>query len=165
MSSKKKKAPASKAGVAKLPSLDALFGRNIKAEEEGVWKDFVLPQGTISLKLRSFQCKASIEHQEKLRKPHLALFRKSQTDKDDEAVQDEALKVGRQILEDTLAEIIILDWKGIGDADGKPLACSKTNILAALRNESLQEFFSTVLVLASDRETFRQSNLKAAEKN
>lgn len=168
MSTKKrtpKKSLDAPALAKKLPSLYEVFGRNFKAEDEGVWVDIPFAAGQIlQFKLRSLNSETSRKFQEDFKAPHLDLIRRAEKT-ENKKVREMADKLFRDMIEETIINVIVIDWKGIGDENGKPLKCTPDAVRAAIQNPALTEFFGTILAFANSKETFKTDDRKAAEKN
>jgi len=116
----------------------------------GVWLDF--PEG------RQFLClRAGGANKKFLRlfqtaiKPHRRQMERGTLDPD----KSDAL------MRDVYAKTIVLDWRGIKDASGKPVPCSQANVIAFFTQ--FTELFNDLVALCSDMAQFTDEAIEEAK--
>lgn len=125
---------------AKKSALHARFAMDAGREENGVWVDY---GDGISVKIRRFKSRASQEARRELDKPHADVIRRGPL--------PEAL--AEELLVKQMAKAIIVDWKGVTDADGNPLECTEEARYAILKE--LPEFRDEIFALSVERDHFK----------
>jgi hypothetical protein len=127
------------------------YTTNKEAEEEGVWVD--LGDG-IEIKVRRIKSPTSRKVLRQLQAPY-----------------EHMRRTGRSLPESVETEItrkwaahgLLVDWKGVGDKDGKNLPFSPDNALKVL--QEFDDFADDVAYFAREVETFRAKSLEDAAKN
>lgn len=126
------------------------FSYDAKLAEEGVWVE--IGEGA-SLKLAKLGNTKNRKLINDLKKPYRS-FEISKKDLPDDVVKRITIK--------SVAETVLLDWKGIVDDDGKEIPFS---IAAAAEALAIDAFMGMVLGLANDQATFRAEEAEAEAKN
>lgn len=125
------------------------FVTNKKLEDEGAWVD-IGDDGAI--KVARAGNKKAIAHMRTISAPYTSQIRFGKLPDD----------VATKIAIETIAETILLDWKGI-TYDGKPLPYSKENAIRLLTES--EDFRELVSNISSERKTFQQELDEAITKN
>lgn len=117
------------------------FAVDLKAETEGVWKDFY---GAKVLIARTGN--------EKFNKKLNEVFEKHREDlsKKDEAAD----KLADRLMVEVFADTLILDWEGIA-YQGKEVKYSRQAVIDLLSPPEMRDFRYELLSLADDAENFR----------
>lgn len=81
------------------------------------------------------------------------------------AIEKEVLseEIGRKILIEVFAEVVVIGWDGVLDEKGKPLTFSPANAKKLLND--LPDLFADIQEQASKASNFRQEELEEAAKN
>jgi hypothetical protein len=116
-----------------------------RAETEGVWVEI---DTGVELKVARVNNEKAREMRRKLEKPY-ASFR---------VIPD---SVNEDIFRKIVSNHVLLDWKGITDADGKEIKFSVEAAEKVLKD--YPDFFNDVLSLAGARETFQDEATDAAK--
>lgn len=127
------------------------FATDAQAEIEGVWVDL---GGGASVKVARFGNPKHTELVKQLQKPYAQSIKAGVDIADD-------LKTAMAV--ESMAQAILLDWKGIEDEDGKLIPHSIENAKKLLGD--LKDFRDTIAFLATQQETFRKAALEQAAKN
>ncbi len=125
------------------------FGTSLIQEEQGAWID--IGEGA-SIKVARAGNKANRALLKRLVAPHKLALRHDR-------VPDDVLE---KITIETMAETILLDWKGI-EEDGRPLLFSRDNALRLLTD--YKDFREQVSSFSNDLATFQADRLEAEVKN
>jgi hypothetical protein len=123
-------------------SLFGIFGASETDSEDGKW--FPLNK-VISVKVRRFKSKKSRTVREKLEAPHKRINKFGGKISDD---------VQNDITKEHMAEAILIDWKGVTDIDGKPVAYSKETGMQFFTK--LPEFMDAIATLSLDLDNYRE---------
>ena len=126
-----------------MNSLKKAFGTSKVREEEGTWVDVT---DEISIKVRRFSSRASKESMKRFEKEFANVGKKKLKQ---EEVED--------LVTRTMADAIIVDWKGVTGDDDKELECSYENKLAILTDPEMSDFRDFVASQANSRDTFAKS--------
>jgi hypothetical protein len=121
------------------------------AESEGVWVTLV---GEFSAHLRSMESKEFKALHKKLYKPHENTLRQGRTLPEETTTK---------ILNQLLAEAIILDWKGLEDEAGKPIKFTPQQAMKCL--EAARELRELIVGACTDRANYRAKAKAEAAKN
>lgn len=135
-------------------SLAALYGRNVKNENDGVW---VALKGGIEVKLRSINYEPYQTLVERLKAPH------RRTTRADTTLPE---KVLREIIAKAISAEILVDWKGISDDAGE-IKFTPAKAYEILVDPVYAAFLDDVVFAAGQRETFLEDAafLEDTEKN
>lgn len=122
------------------------FATDLDLEEKGVWVE--IGDGGSLLIARIGNPKYN-EHVRRTAKPYKRQVRQGTMDE----------KLSAKLLNESMANTILLDWKGIEDDKGKPI---KYTVEAAgqLLND-LKDFRALVFELATEQQTFRRQEMEA----
>lgn len=120
-------------------------------EENGVWIDL---GDDIQIKVARTRSRGATAALARLNRPYENMRLSGRALP--EAVKE---KIARQ----WVAEAVLLDWKGVTDADGKALAYSVEAALKVL--EAFPDFLDEVVYFANQQESFRAEALEAAKGN
>lgn len=124
------------------------------ATENGKWfDDMFQPDSGVSVKLRRFSSKKSVNY-----RARLLLKYKRQGNRKGEFPPE----IEERMLIEQMAECIIVDWKGILDNEGKEIAYSKEKALVLCK---MLDFRAPLIQLAVDMDSFRAEERKELEKN
>jgi hypothetical protein len=124
-----------------MANLAELYAFDKSAFEDGVWID--IGHG-ISVKVRSPQSAHSKAIRKKLEAPYVALTRGGKDLPDD---------IAETILIKQMAQSLIIDWKGIEDADKNSVPANPETIEKALRD--FQFFREDVAAVIAQRDTYK----------
>jgi len=127
------------------------FATDASAEEEGVWVE--IGEGA-AVKVARFGNKRHEKALDRLRKPYRNILRTG-----GEIPKDRA----EAIVIESMAEALLLDWRGFEDDDGRAIAHDKETAIGLLTE--LKDFRNQVAAIAMEAETYRASALEAAAKN
>lgn len=129
--------------MSKPASIFSVFGTDREAEENGKW--FVITD-EISFKLRRFKSAHATKVRESLEKPYERLRKNG-------AIPADAMK---KVVLQTMANSIIVDWKGVFDVDGNELLFTPEIALDLL--EALPEMADELASLAAQMDNFREED-------
>lgn len=137
------------------PSVFDIFETDRSAEEDGKWFDIFGDRGDGEIKIRGFSSKTSVNCRRRLE----AKYRKHM-----KADGSYATDVTQAMIEEQLAEAIIVDWRGRSwkTAEGPLKFSSDAALLILKRAPHLRNKIS---VLAGDLDAFRTADQDAAIKN
>ena len=121
------------------------FATDLDLEENGVWVD--IGQGASLLIARQGNPRYN-EHVRKTCKPHSRQIR-------NQTISEE---LSNELLIASLAETILLDWKGLEDDKGKPIKYSKKAAIELLTG--LKDFRALVQEIAREQATFRAAEIE-----
>ncbi len=130
--------------------LSAAFGTSEKLEIEGVWVD--LGEGG-SIKVARAGNRENRRELKRLIAPHKAALRADNLP--DDVLEKITIKV--------MARTILLDWKGIDDDDGKPIAYSQEAAEAQLTKH--KDFRDFVAGISADMKVYQEGAEEATAKN
>lgn len=123
------------------------------ATENGKWfDDLFAPDSGVSVKLRRFSSKKSVNYRQRLLTKYKRHSSKGQFPPD----------IEERMLIEQMVECIIVDWKGIRDNDGNEIAYSKEKALMLCQ---MLDFRAPLVQLAVDMDSFRAEERKELEKN
>lgn len=131
-------------------NLRELFATNKQAETEGVWVD--VGKG-IRIKIARYENPHYVEALRKKAAPHRAAARAGVMSDD----------MAEKVLNEVIAETILLDWDGVKDKLGNVVPYSRKEALAALND--MRDFRDLVLNFSKDLELFKLQQDEADEKN
>jgi len=122
---------------------------NVDAEEEGAWIE--MTRGWTG-KVRSWNCKLARQ----MRQRHLKANRRFYASREVvplEIVESQALELA--------AEVLIVDWKGIEDAEGTPIPFSTELAKTILGDPQYRRMLDDVCDAAMENETFRTAAMES----
>ena len=125
------------------------YGSNKELEEQGVWVDFGEDCKVKIARLGNEKCSAQIRQSNK---PHLRKIRKGDLDS----------KIAQGILRKAVSKHVLLDWKGIEDADGNAILYSEEKCFELLGD---RDFLEDIVELAEDRELFHEDAVEESAGN
>jgi len=128
-----------------MVNLRAKYETNKDAESEGVWVD---SEG-YSVKLARFNCPENIKLIKRQQKPF-----KNMTIADD---------IAKRHAIESMAKIVIKDWSGITDDNGKEIKFSEDSAIELLTD--CEDLHIEWLNLSTNAELYNKQALKDAEKN
>lgn len=131
-------------------NLHSMFATSSTAEQEGVWVPVC--EG-VEVKLARMGNPRFAAVYKKKCKPHLASLRRGLLDKQTEV----------ELMRQTLAEAVVLDWRGLRDAEGNLVPYSSETALQLLTD--LPDFADFVADESRKLENYRESTLAESEKN
>jgi len=134
-----------------IASAYALFESSAEAEANGVW----IPIGPFKFKI----ARAGGGNQA-FSKEAMKRFKPFQA-----AISNETMpkEIADQMVIDIFVDTIVLDWKDVGDREGKPIEFSKEAAKTLLTE--LPNLFQELQAQAQKTGNFRKENLEAAEGN
>lgn len=150
--------PVEEALTADLPpekplSIFALCETDSDASENGKWfDDLFQPDSGVSVKLRRFSSKKSVNYRSRLLQKYKRHNNKGEYPPE----------IEERMLIEQMVECIIVDWKGILDNDGKEIVYSKDKALVLCK---MLDFRAPLIQLAVDMDSFRAEERKELEKN
>lgn len=121
-----------------------------KAELDGVWVDYPL-NPDIKLKIARFMNAHHEKTLKRLRKPYTT-YNKSPSDEQE-----------RKIFIESIAEAILLDWKGI-EEDGKQIKYSKDEAVRIMSMDEARDFRDFIASVSAEMETFRKERVAESGK-
>jgi hypothetical protein len=134
-------------------SIFALCETDSDAAENGKWFDNLFqPDSGVSVKLRRFSSKKSINYRSRLLQKYKRHLKNGEYPPE----------IEERMLIEQMVECIIVDWKGILDNDGKEIAYSKEKALLLCK---MLDFRAPLIQLAVDMDNFRAEERKELEKN
>lgn len=136
------------------PSIFDEFETDDNALENGKWFEDVGRAGSgIRVKLRSIQSKASMKSRQALNAKYRKFEKKGvHTD-----------QMNERIINEQMADSVIVGWDGIRDRDGKAIEWSKEAALALLNK--LPQFRNTLLQLSATMDNFHPEVIEEAVGN
>lgn len=81
------------------------------------------------------------------------------------AVKDLSEEQRQDVQREVVAKTILLDWRGVEDEDGKPLAYSPQTAMSWFKDPELWRVYNFVLMESLEEEHFRKALLEDASKN
>ena len=123
------------------------FQTSTEHEKEGVWLDLD-DAGSFKLARAGGGNKRYQKRLEALMKPYRR------------AIQTETLsdEKANELLRQVFADAVILDWEGVTGPDGKPLECTRENVIQLLTD--LPDLFATIRDTAQNESVYRQHILE-----
>lgn len=121
-----------------------------KAEIDGIWVPFPL-NPEIEVKIARFMNHAHEKALKRLRQPYTS-YGKALTEAQE-----------RRIFIESLAEAVLLDWKGIKDGE-QEIAYSKEEAMRILSLDEARDFRDFIATVSSDMDTFRKERIAAEGK-
>ncbi len=131
--------------------LFAAFSSNKTTEADGAWLDLTPKTG---VKIRAFRAKPVSDLRDKLTQKYTQMLRVGMKIPDEQAEE-----IGLQVL----AQAVIVDWKGIKNAEGVEVPYSAEEAYAILK--ALPDFASVVIAFSSDTQNFRDEVREDGAKN
>lgn len=122
-------------------NIAASFAFDLNKAENGVWMPLTLD---IKVKVRRFKSRVSQDARNKFMQPYAQVARRG---------QELPENITNEVLNKQLAAGVIVDWKGIVDADGNEIACTFDNALELLTQ--LPDFRDAIFQLSIDAEAFK----------
>lgn len=139
-----------------ITEIARLFGSDKDAERDGVWADY---SPTMGIRLRRAHAgnKKYVKVLEQKMRPVRKLFEMGQL----------SPEKGDQILKETYAETIFVEWKGIESEPGKPLKMTHKNIMALLDDPGFgEDLWDEVKTFAQSKGHFAiEGDIEADVKN
>jgi len=121
------------------------------AEVEGVWVE-IDPDAKARVKVARFNNPEHEKCLEKLRKPYRNM-------------RSLPKSIGDKIMNESMAEAILMGWENISLDGKKALPYSRENALKLLSDPEMHDFRETVLSIALEAESYRKSSLEEAAGN
>jgi len=136
-----------------MSNLKKLFGTNPAAEISGVWVTY---GSGIRVRVARYNNGNHVIKLAALRKPHWKQLQRQDV---------EALTLEAELRTRAIAETVLLDWEGITEDDGTPIAYSKEKAFEFLNDPALHDFREFVFTEAMDQAKYRDEAIEDAAKN
>ncbi len=125
-----------------MTSLQQLYATDESKEAEGFWHEIT---DTISIRMAragGMNSRFAKALEQKIR-PHRRKIENEDMD----------ITLANTIMREVFAETVVMDWKGVNDDEGKPLPCTKENVLNILTE--LPDLFAELREVAGRQANFR----------
>jgi hypothetical protein len=121
-------------------------------EEDGVWVDY---GGGIKVQIRRMNSTKSRDTRRRLEKPYTKGFRG----------QDLPEDLQEELLNQQIAQAIVVAWEGVPDPDDpkKAITCTPENVMKVIK--AFPDFRDDIIAAAIERATFQKEQLEQTEKN
>ncbi len=130
-----------------MTSLQELYATDQSKEAEGFWHPITDTISILMARAGGMNSRFSKALEKKIR-PHRRKIENEDMD----------TTLANSIMLEVFAETVILDWKGVNDDKGKPLPCTKENVLNIL--VELPDLFAELRDAAGKQANFRATTVE-----